>query len=68
MSLLYTAGTVIFLGVLVLSLLAMLDIISVKPGSKRTGKSERQSGANARREARMARKATLSSQRSDRRS
>jgi hypothetical protein len=68
MSLLNTAGTVIFLGLLVLSLLAMLDIISVNPGSKHTGKPRRQACANARREARMARKEVLASQRSDRRS
>lgn len=68
MDLVTVAVTVVFLGVLALSLLAVLDVISFRPDSKRTNKSGRQSTVNARREARMARKEALASHKSDRRS
>jgi len=64
MTLLSIAGTVVFIGVLVLSLAAVLDIALFKPNSKRGRKSQPEAGASAR----TARKQTLTSQKSDRRS
>ena len=68
MTLLSIAGTVVFIGVLVLSLVAVLDIALFKPNSKRGRKSQAEPGVNARRDARTARKQPLASQKSDRRS
>jgi hypothetical protein len=64
MTLLSIAGTVVFIGVLVLSLAAVLDIALLKPNSKRGRKSQPESGVNAP----TVRKQTLASQKSDRRS
>jgi hypothetical protein len=64
MTLLSIAGTVVFIGVLVLSLAAVLDIALFKPNPKRGRKAQPEAGAKAR----TARKQTLASQKSDRRS
>jgi len=62
MSLLSIAGTVVFIGVLVLSLVAVLDIALFKPSSRRGRKSQPEPGVNAR----TASKQPLASQKSDR--
>jgi hypothetical protein len=64
MTLLSIAGAVVFVGVLVLSLVAVLDVALFKPNSKRGRKARPEPGANAR----TARKQPLASQKSNRRS
>jgi hypothetical protein len=64
MTLLSIAGAVVFVGVLVLSLVAVLDVALFKPNSKRGRKARPEPGANAG----TARKQPLASQKSNRRS
>jgi hypothetical protein len=67
MNLLNVVGTVIFLGVVALSLLAVLDVFSLRPGAKRIRRPGDMPAAKRRSNTHMAREEAFTGEKSNRR-